>query len=300
MAIAQDPTNPLTVYVGSAHGGLWRTIDGGDTWEHLGEADDNYPVSAIAIPEQDPTILYIGTGSLHPAYVSGRGLYKVSVPTSRGKAKFVRLVSAHPGGMAPSQVNASATTRGASLRYTRIRMDPDDKSRFWAASQSGLWRCETTPALKFTLEFPATMDSGTAPPVPSALVGTRYPSYATDLLVAHDPRDRDRVSDGGPLRYLVLYVAIDGQGVYRGRFDRKDGTTSWEKRLAVPNPAVAFANTKIALCERDPRRLYALMDNTAGRPTAVYRSDDSGDSWSIISTSLGRTQGQAVTTSFWR
>src|SRR5712691_9817285 len=52
IALAQDPSDALTLYAGSAHGGLWRTIDGGDTWEHLGLDEHNFPVGAIAIPVQ--------------------------------------------------------------------------------------------------------------------------------------------------------------------------------------------------------------------------------------------------------
>jgi len=300
-AIAQDPTNPLILYAGSAHGGLWRTIDGGDTWEHLGEAEHNFPIGAIVVPEQDPTILYIGTGSTHPAYASGRGLYRVSVATPHGAAVFNRMVPAHPANMPPAAVNNIPAMRGAALRYTRLRLDPYDKDRFWAASQSGLWRWEPHPASgppTFVLEFPpASIASGETPPALAAAVpppGSRYPSYATDMLVGYDPRDREPLTEGSKVpRYLALYVAIDGDGVYRGRFDKQAKTTEWEKNLAVPHPATAFSRIRLALCEHSPQRVYALMDDTTDHPTAVYRSNNNGDDWAATTNSFNAKQNQA-------
>ncbi len=191
-ALAQDPTNPLVVYAASAHGGLWQTVDGGDTWEHLGEDEHNFPISTIAIPEQDPTTLYIGTGLPVPGHASGRGLYRVTVPppripalgARRAAAVFTRLAPAHPPEMAPAVAAMNTAMQGASLRYTKIRMDPFDKDRFWAASQAGLWRFEPHPAVgapRFMLEFPSAtgITSGdSVPPLPAAFLpmNDHYPS----------------------------------------------------------------------------------------------------------------------------
>ncbi|MBL8350729.1 MAG: hypothetical protein JNL87_10475 [Burkholderiaceae bacterium] len=252
LALAQDPVNPLLHYAGTAHGGLWRSNDGGDTWEALGGPEHQFPVSTIAIPEQAPTRLYVGTGSPLEAQVSGRGLYEVTVAGPRSAAVFRRLRGAPPSAMPPAQANARPETRGQAMRYGRIRMDPDDAQRFWVASQTGLWRCELhTGTPQFTLEFPpvapATIASGDTPP-PLATVPSvnRQAGYATDLVVVHDPRDTETVSDDGTRRFLMLVVAIDGPpggaagstvgGLYRGRFDRRDGSLRWERRLGLPLP----------------------------------------------------------------
>ncbi|HKJ03550.1 MAG TPA: hypothetical protein VJ997_13875 [Longimicrobiales bacterium] len=293
-ALAQDPTNKLTLYAGSAHGGLWRTIDGGDTWGHLGQAEHNFPIAAIAIPHQTPRVLYVGSGSAHSAYASGRGIYEVSVPGPRAPAVFRRLVTPEPGSVAPS-----AARNGWSLRYTRIRMDPDDPSRLWAASQSGLWRAElrAAPLLpNWVQDFPGPIASGaTAPAFPAAspYINGAWGPYASDVLVARDPRDRTMVDGPSPgtkiQRYLIVYVAIDGQGVYRGRFDRTNTSMTWERQLQVPNPALGpgFGRIQLALCERRPERVYALFatpgvnpfGNADQIPSPVYRSSDNGDTW---------------------
>jgi len=166
-------------------------------------------------------------------------------------------------------------------------MDPFDKDRFWAASQSGLWRWEGHPAAGapgFTLEFPpGAIASGDAvPPLQAAVPAApgELSSYATDVLVARDPRDRTPISAGSLIpRYLVLYVAIEGVGVFRGRFDRQTSTTQWEKKLALPAPVAGIRRIRIALCDRVPERLYAVMSDGGDAPSDVYRSDDNGEQW---------------------
>ena len=249
LALAQDPVNPLLHYAGTAHGGLWRSNDGGDTWAQLGGPEHQFPVAAIAIPEQAPTKLYIGTGSPLEGQVSGRGLYEVTVAGPQSGAVFRRLRGAPPPALPPSQGNARADTRGQALRYGRIRMDPDDAQRFWVASQTGLWRCELhTGTPVFKLDFPpAALQSGDTPPALAITAAANgQPGYATDLVVVHDPRDTDTLGRNGPPRYLMLVVAIDPPpaggaagstvgGLYRGRYDRKDGgSMRWERRLGVP------------------------------------------------------------------
>src|SRR5262245_9992120 len=150
-AFAQHRSNPLVVYAGTAHGGLWRTVDAGDTWEHLGTSKENFPVAAIAVPEDDPTVLWVGTGSAVNRFAGGLGLFKVSVPSASGPATFIYPPLAAPD---PPTVAPAAATAGAAARYTRIRVDPFDPKRFFAASQTGLWRYEEGGAPPFTREFP--------------------------------------------------------------------------------------------------------------------------------------------------
>ncbi len=60
-AVAYDPAHPLTMFLGSAGGGLWRTTDGGKTWMPKGDSWDNTKVSSVSV-SADGHIVYIGTG----------------------------------------------------------------------------------------------------------------------------------------------------------------------------------------------------------------------------------------------
>src|SRR5690606_24033297 len=97
--------------------------------------------------------------------------------------------------------------------------------------------------------------------------------------------------------YLIVHVAIDSTGVFRGRFDRGSGgdppEMKWEKKLDVPDEDLyaggrAFTRIRLALCEAHPNVLYAVFASNPGSGIAehnhasfVFRSDDNGDDWQI-------------------
>ena len=72
------PTDPSTVFVGTASGGLWKSTNRGQTWVNV-FADK--PVSTfgdIAISRSDPKIMYAGTGEQQNRQSSsyGNGIYR--------------------------------------------------------------------------------------------------------------------------------------------------------------------------------------------------------------------------------
>jgi photosystem II stability/assembly factor-like uncharacterized protein len=75
---AVDESNPSTIYVGFATGGIWKTTNNGTTWTPI---FDEYPVSSIgdlALAPSNPKILYVGTGEANNRQSSsfGGGVYK--------------------------------------------------------------------------------------------------------------------------------------------------------------------------------------------------------------------------------
>ncbi len=64
-AIAIDPTNSSTIYVGAADGGVWKTLDGGVSWLPLTDSQCSLAMGALAIDPATPTIVYAGTGELN-------------------------------------------------------------------------------------------------------------------------------------------------------------------------------------------------------------------------------------------
>ncbi len=76
--IKPDPKNNQIVYLGFSSGGLWKTLDGGQTWNPI---FDNFPWLAIADINIDPTnskIIYVATGdpNISGYPFVGDGVYK--------------------------------------------------------------------------------------------------------------------------------------------------------------------------------------------------------------------------------
>ncbi len=80
-SIAVHPTNPNIVYVGTAQGGLYRTLNGGATWTPLMDGALTLAIGAVAISPSDPTTIFVGTGEAAlcgSGCFIGVGLYRIT------------------------------------------------------------------------------------------------------------------------------------------------------------------------------------------------------------------------------
>jgi photosystem II stability/assembly factor-like uncharacterized protein len=80
-AIAVHPTNPDIAYVGTAQGGLYRTLNGGQVWTQLMDRALSLAIGAVAIAPSDPTIVYVGTGEstqCSSGCFAGVGVYRIT------------------------------------------------------------------------------------------------------------------------------------------------------------------------------------------------------------------------------
>src|ERR1035438_503776 len=59
--IAVVEADPRIIYIGAAGGGLFKTVNGGTTWQALFEDQPNPSIGAIAIAPSNPAILYPNT-----------------------------------------------------------------------------------------------------------------------------------------------------------------------------------------------------------------------------------------------
>jgi photosystem II stability/assembly factor-like uncharacterized protein len=78
-AVTGVPQKPYTFYMGATGGGVWRTTDGGLSWNNLSDTDfKTGSIGAVEVAPSDPNIIYVGTGSADPrGNVSpGDGIYK--------------------------------------------------------------------------------------------------------------------------------------------------------------------------------------------------------------------------------
>jgi photosystem II stability/assembly factor-like uncharacterized protein len=81
-AIAVDPTTTSTssqvIYLGAATGGVWKSTDGGNSWNSIFDQNNSLAIGGIAIAPSSNTTIYVGTGELNFSGDSyyGAGVYK--------------------------------------------------------------------------------------------------------------------------------------------------------------------------------------------------------------------------------
>ena len=95
-AIAIDPTNTNTIYLGTAQGGVYRSLNAGANWTQIFDTASTSAIGSLALAPSNHTILYIGTGEANGSGDSyaGIGLYRVdnadTSPTLVGPINPVR------------------------------------------------------------------------------------------------------------------------------------------------------------------------------------------------------------------
>lgn len=120
------PDDPNTMYAGATGGGIWKTIDGGESWKPLSDLLPSIGISTLAMDPKDPDTLYAGsgewyTGSTRGDSIRGAGIYK----TTDGGTTW----------------NLLAGTKTTSFYYVnKLVVSPVDSNRIYAATYGGVWR----------------------------------------------------------------------------------------------------------------------------------------------------------------
>ena len=71
-------SDPDVIYVGAAAGGVWRSRNGGTTWEPIFDDEPVQSIGAIAVSQTNPDVIWVGTGEGSPrnSVNHGNGVYK--------------------------------------------------------------------------------------------------------------------------------------------------------------------------------------------------------------------------------
>lgn len=131
-AIAIHPTNPDIVYVGTAQGGLYRSLDGGATWTALFDAAASLAIGALALAPSDPTILYVGTGE--PNFSGdcyfGVGLYRID------NADTAPILNGPFNPTPTTDIIGAKTFTGRSI--SKIVVEPNDAATIFVGTVQGI------------------------------------------------------------------------------------------------------------------------------------------------------------------
>ncbi len=261
-AIAPHPTNPNIIYAGAPTGGVWRTVNGGDSWEPIGDALPLISIGALAVDPVTPSILYACTGSAN--YSGGLGIFK-SIDSGNTWIQFVS--AAHTPWVNRSIGGANDIV---------IRYPSPGNVLIYVGSDQGV--------LRYTSSSPASLYSD--------------PSEWTQILPG-------RIADLAvhPTDHSFLYASVISDGMYRTAAGQTATRASDWVKLTTDLPAINTIHPKaaggeartgqawqMAIYAANPTTLYAALPNPLGsgenKPRLnVYRSLDSGATWSVFVTS---------------
>src|SRR6478752_3483433 len=77
-SVSGVPGDPNTYYLGSASGGVWKSVDGGNTFKPIFDDQPVAAIGSIAVAPTDPNTVWVGTGEpwvIRYSDVMGDGVY---------------------------------------------------------------------------------------------------------------------------------------------------------------------------------------------------------------------------------
>ncbi|MBV8456119.1 MAG: glycosyl hydrolase, partial [Acetobacteraceae bacterium] len=237
---------PNEYYFGAVGGGLWKTTDGGETWNPVTDGQlHSSSVGAVAVSESNPDVVYIGMGEacLRGNIMQGDGIYRSS---DAGKtwqhmglddSQTIARIRVHPTN--PDLVYAAVFGHPAGPNDMRGVYRSSDGGKTW---ERKLFRDGKTGAVDLA------MDRGH----PNVLYAAMWEAYRVSW----------QMSSGGP-----------GSGLFK----TTDGGDTWTEITRNPGlPKGTIGRIGIAISGGDSNRLYALVEADDG---GVFRSDDGGATW---------------------
>jgi photosystem II stability/assembly factor-like uncharacterized protein len=252
IAVSGVKGRPLEAYFGATGGGLWKTVDAGNTWFPLTDGQiTSSSVGAVAVSESNPDVVYIGMGEscIRGNIMPGDGVYKSNDAGKTWSHVGFRNVDAisririHPSNPDIAYVAAFGVYYGPS----------DERGVFKTTDGGKTWR-----RVLFRDARTGAVDLAIDHNNPNVIFAALWEAYRIEY----------QMSSGGP-----------GSGLFKST----DGGETWTEITRHPGlPGGVVGRIGVALTAADSNRVYALIENAAG---GLYVSDDAGATWKLMNES---------------
>lgn len=248
-AVTGVPGKPDLFYFGAAGGGVWRTQNGGKTWENISDGYFGGSIGAVAVADADHNVIFVGGGekTVRGNVSSGYGVWK---STDAGKTWA-------QAGLPKSR------------HISRLRIHPKDPDIVYAAVMGNIYKptkdrgvYKTTDGGKnwnkilFADEMAGAVDLTLDPTNPRTL-------YASTWRVQRTPYS---LSSGGP-----------GSALWKST----DSGQNWTKisdHQGFPQGTLGIIGVTVS--PQDANRVWAMVEHK--EKGGLYRSDDAGKTWNQV------------------
>jgi len=247
-AIAGVNRDPNIIYVGTAGGGVWKSINRGTTFQRVFDRH-SLSIGCITIDQDNPDTLWVGTGetNVRNSVSIGSGLYKT--------------------------VNGGRTWDYVAFedseRIRKVVLHPQKPDTLYVAVLGHLWDAHPERGLYRSTDGGSTWDR---------ILYADPDTGCTDVEI--DPQN-PRILYAAMWQFRRKPYFFNSGGPGCGLYKSLDGGETWRKiQQGLPDPV---GRIEIALAPTRTSRLYALVES---RQNALYLSDDLGEHWRKVSESI--------------
>jgi photosystem II stability/assembly factor-like uncharacterized protein len=242
------PGKPNLYYFGSTGGGVWKTTDGGNTWENISDGFFGGSIGSVAVSTWDNNVIYVGggEGTVRGNVSFGNGMWK---STDAGKtwmsvglknARHIPKIQIHP--------------KNPELVYAAVLGD-----LFKSSTERGVYRSKDGGKNWERILF-ANADAG-----------------AVDLCM--DPNN-PRVIYASTWRIRRTPYSLESGGEGSAMYKSTDGGDSWVNISSNEGlPKGIWGISDVDVSPVNSNRVYAIIENEHG---GVYRSEDAGKTWKLM------------------
>ncbi|WP_299608866.1 glycosyl hydrolase [uncultured Aquimarina sp.] len=248
-AVTGVPGKPNLFYFGATGGGVWKTTDGGRTWENISDGFFGGSVGSISVSKSDPNVIYVGGGekTLRGNVSSGYGVWK-SVDAGKTwtqsglpKSRHIPRIAIHPTN--PDIVYAGVLGNIYKPTQNRGVYKSIDGGKTW---NKVLFSNQNAGAVDLTLD----------PNNPRIL-------YASTWNARRTPYSLSSGGDGS-----ALWKSTDSGKTWK-EISKNKGFA--KDTLGIIGVTVSPVNSE---------RVWAIVENK--EKGGVYRSDDGGETWYLL------------------
>jgi photosystem II stability/assembly factor-like uncharacterized protein len=245
---AVDENGKITVFVGSASGGVWKSINGGTTFKPVFDREPVQSIGAVTIDPSNHKTVWVGTGEswTRNSVSIGDGIYK----STDGGENWTNM------GLKDSE------------HISRILVEPGASNTVYACATGHLWNDNDERGVY------KTTDGGTT--WKKVLAGANA-STGCAMLAANPQEPRTIYAAMWDFRRQGWTFRSGGPG--SGLFKSTDGGEHWTEFTpanAQGLPEKPYGRIALAVAPSRPNVVYAMIES---KQSALYRSDDAGKSW---------------------
>ncbi|MGB2988067.1 MAG: glycosyl hydrolase [Phycisphaerae bacterium] len=235
-------TDRLTIYVGAADGGVWKSVNGGTTFKAIFD-EHIQSIGAITIDRSNPDVVWVGTGEpwTRNSISVGDGIYK----TTDGGENWEHL------GLKDTE------------RMSKILIDPADSDTVYVCATGHLWNANEERGVYKTTDGGKSWEK---------ILYVDEDTGCGDL--AMDPQDpRILYASMWQFRRWPYFFKSGGPG--SGLYKSTDSGKNWRK-ITKGLPEGELGRIAIAVAPSRTSVVYATVE---AEKTGLYRSDDLGETW---------------------